>query len=40
MQHLEKYDLHVMQDDTKKSGMKDKQNKIKERQQNNIIPFS
>ena len=40
MQHLEKYDMHEMQDDTKKCGMKDKQNKIRERQQNNIIPFS
>ena len=28
MQHLEKYDMHEMQDDTKKCGMKDKQNKI------------
>ena len=31
MQHLEKYDMHVMQDDTEKSGMTDKQNKIRER---------
>ncbi len=39
MQHLEKYDMHVMQDDTGKCGIKDKQNKIRERQQNNNIPF-
>ena len=40
MQHLEKDDMYVMQDDSRKCGMKDKQNKIRERQQNNIIPFS
>ena len=38
MQHLEKYDMHEMQDDKKKCGMKYKQNKMRERQQNNIIP--
>ena len=31
MHHLEKYDMHEMQNDTKKCGMKDKQNKIRER---------
>ena len=31
MQHLEKYDMHEMRNDTKKCGMKDKQNKIREK---------
>ena len=31
MQHLEKYDMHGMQDDTKKCGMKDKQNNIRKK---------
>ena len=31
MQHLEKYDMHEMQNDTKNYGMKDIQNKFRER---------
>ena len=31
MQHLEKYDMHEMQDDTKDYGMKDKQYQLWEK---------